>query len=77
MSDTPLKTARAALGISQIEMANRVGLGSKGYYSRIERGLDEPSLPVALALERETGVDAGSLNREVAMVRSQAPAAAA
>lgn len=77
MSDTPLKVARLALKVSQSELARRVGLGSKGYYSRVERGLDEPSLTVALALERETGVDAGTLNREVAMARALPRAEAA
>lgn len=70
MSDTPLKTARETLGLSQSEMAARVGLSSKGYYSRLERGFEEPSVPVALALERMTGVDAGTLNREVALARA-------
>lgn len=77
MSDTPLKTARESLGLSQSEMAARVGLSSKGYYSRLERGLEEPSIPVALALERVVGVDAGSLNREVALVRASDRAEAA
>lgn len=70
MQDTPLIVARKGLGLSQSEMARRVGLESKGFYSRIERDLEQPSVRVALALERETGVDAASLNPEVAMVRA-------
>lgn len=72
MSDeTPLKVARRGLGISQTEMASRVGLKSKGYYSRVEQGLDTPSIKVALAIETETegAVRAHDLNPDVALVR--------
>ena len=65
-----LKAARLALGLSQEEMARRVGLKSKGRWCNIEQG-ETPSVRVALAIERVTGVDAAQLNPEVALVRAQ------
>ena len=66
-----LVAARKALGLSQPEMAERVGLKSKGFYSRVEQGIETPSIRVALALESETNgaVKAHDLNPQVALVR--------
>lgn len=72
MSDTiTLVEARKSLGLSQTEMAERVGLKSKGFYSRVEQGLETPSIRVALAIERETdgAVKAHDLNPQVGLVR--------
>jgi transcriptional regulator with XRE-family HTH domain len=73
-----LKAARKRLGLSQEQMAFRVGLKSKGRYCGIERG-ETPSVRVALAIERELGgeITADSLNPDVALVRSTPPAAEA
>lgn len=65
-----LREARKRLDISQEELARRVGLKSKGHLSEIERDKDVPSVRVALALERETGVPAEEMNPDVALVRA-------
>lgn len=67
---TPLAIARKQKSLSQEEMARRVGLKSKGFYSRVEGGLETPSVRVAIALERETGVPADTLNPDVALARA-------
>ncbi|MCZ4109556.1 helix-turn-helix transcriptional regulator [Brevundimonas diminuta] len=65
-----LRNARKRLELSQEELARRVGLKSKGHLSDIERDKDVPSLRVALALERETGVPAETLSPDVALARA-------
>lgn len=72
---TDLREARKRRGLSQEQMAFRVGLKSKGRYCGIERG-ETPSVRVALAIERELAgeVAADTLNPDVALVRSTPPA---
>jgi transcriptional regulator with XRE-family HTH domain len=61
---------RAELGLTLEAFAERVG-SNKGRMSMIERGLERPSLPVALAIERISGgrIDAAALNDDVAAAR--------
>ena len=70
-----LRDARKRLDISQEELARRVGLKSKSHLSEIERGNDIPSVRVAVALERETGVAADVLSPDVALARAPVVAA--
>lgn len=67
---TALRDARKRLDISQEELARRVGLKSKSHLSEIERDKDVPSVRIALALERETGIPADDLSPDVAMARA-------
>lgn len=67
---TVLRDARKRLEISQEELARRVGLKSKSHLSEIERDKDVPSVRVALALERETGIPADALSPDVALARA-------
>ena len=46
-----LRTARLRAGLSQAEVASRVGL-SRAAYTNIERGYKHPSLPTALLIAR-------------------------
>ncbi|WP_332657331.1 helix-turn-helix transcriptional regulator [Brevundimonas sp.] len=65
-----LAAVRKELGLSQEELARRVGLKSKGHLSQIERGEQTPSVRTALEIERETGgrIRAADLNGDVALV---------
>ena len=51
-----LREARSKLGVSQEEMANRIGIG-QGALADYESGRREPSRPVLLMLEREFKVN--------------------
>lgn len=76
---------RESLGLSQDEAAAEVGLGSgsKGYFSRIERGLERCPLRLALRFERWSGgkIPAESLvtedDRELLKTHRELSAAAA
>lgn len=46
---TPWKAARQAWGLTQPEIADRAAIG-QSYYSRVERGVVQPSIGVALRL---------------------------
>lgn len=61
---------RHELGLSQNEFAAKIGLTSKGHMSEIERGKAQPSVRVALEIERlsEGRLPAASLNDDVALV---------
>lgn len=63
-------TLRQELGLSQVEFAARIGLTSKGHMSEIERGKAQPSVRVALEIEKlsEGRLPAASLNDDVALV---------
>lgn len=65
-----LRIARTRRKLSQQRLGEFVGVSSKGHISNIETGVDVPSVRVAVALERETGVDAARLNPEVAIARA-------
>lgn len=67
---TELATVRREMGLSQDEMARRLGLKSKGHLSQIERGEQSPSVRTALEIERVTGgrIRAADLNHDVALV---------
>lgn len=61
---------RKELGLSQEAFAALLGLKSKGQISQIERGCEEPSVRVALAIEQLSSgrIPAAQLNADVALV---------
>ena len=59
-----LKRERKNLGLSQEQLAQRVGLSTQ-YMSRIERGMHSPSFKILLELGRALGRPAASLVLEV------------
>lgn len=73
-----IRSLREELGLSQEAFAARVGVQSKGYMSRIERG--EPcSVKVAVEIERLSGgrIDAAELNEDVRLARHGLPSSEA
>lgn len=56
-----IKLIRTALGISQKEFGERIGI-SANYLSEVESGKSKPSIPVLLAIEYRFGVSAEWLN---------------
>lgn len=72
-----LATYRKQRGLSQEELAQHLGLSSKGYISNIEKGERSASLHVALKIERWSGgaVKAASIS-PVAADLARAPKAA-
>ena len=46
-----LRTYRKSQGLSQGQLAEMLGLSSKGHISDIERGTQAPSLAIALKIE--------------------------
>lgn len=66
---------RKELGLSLEAFAARIGVASKGYVSKIERGVETPSVNVALAIEKlsDGRIDAGELNSDVKASRQSIP----
>lgn len=62
-----LRVTRAALGISQHELAVRSGL-ARAYTSRIERGLANPTVTVLARLAVTLGATVGDLLTPVALI---------
>jgi transcriptional regulator with XRE-family HTH domain len=68
---------RAALGLSQSEMLNRIGLGETGYrhyVSQFETGRREPSLLVLLRYARVANVSVEALIDDELDLPAQLPA---
>ncbi len=70
-----ITTLREAMGLTQQEFADRIGLATRGQVSRMEAGDYPVTLAIALRLEelgREHGVaiDAAQLNEGVALARA-------
>jgi len=61
---------RQELGLSLGEFAAKVGLTSRGHMSEIERGLTQPSVRVAIEIEKLSAgrLPAASLNDDVALI---------
>lgn len=71
-----LESFRKSRGLTQTELAQRLGLRSKGYVSRIETGAAACPLKLALKIERLSGgeVTAASLCPEAAELFPEAGA---
>lgn len=67
-----IASLRKELGLTLDELAEQLGISSKGYLSQIERGVVDCSLSVALRIEEFSGgrIDAASLSRDVNMARA-------
>lgn len=67
-----IRALRTELDLTVAQMAERLGLSSKGGLSMIENGKAPISQPVALAIEALSGgrIDAAELNAEVAAARA-------
>jgi transcriptional regulator with XRE-family HTH domain len=59
-TETPLRTARRALGLSQKAAAELVGI-DQGAWSRIERGEQEPRAAVAWRIADALQIDIGEV----------------
>ena len=55
-----LKAVRAERGLTQQQLAERAGI-SGGYYARLERGEQDPTLSVIERLAKALGVKVGRL----------------
>ncbi len=55
MFEERVKNARIAVGLSQDDVANKVGI-TQVAYSYIERGLKTPSLPIAVRIAHTLNV---------------------
>ena len=55
-----LKAVRAERGLTQQQLATRAGI-SGGYYARLERGEQDPTLSVIEKLAKALGVKVGRL----------------
>lgn len=71
-----LESFRKSRGWTQEQLGEAVGIRSKGYVSRIERGLEQCSLRVALRIEHLSGgqVTAASLRPSDAALLARPPA---
>lgn len=71
MQKLSISQLRSELGLSLEEFGSRIGVASKGYLSKIERGLEPASPTVALAIEKLSNgrIDAADLNPIVAQSR--------
>lgn len=56
-----LKERRDELGLTQGQMAERLGGYSQGRVSRVERGEDRPGVPFVEALARDIGISSDEL----------------
>lgn len=67
-----IASLRKELGLTLDELAEQLGISSKGYLSQIERGVIDCSLAIALRIEEFSGgrIDAASLSRDVSMARA-------
>jgi DNA-binding XRE family transcriptional regulator len=67
-----IASLRKELGLTLDELAEQLGISSKGYLSQIERGVIDCSLSIALRIEEFSGgrIDAASLSRDVSMARA-------
>jgi len=67
-----IASLRKELGLTLDELAEQLGISSKGYLSQIERGVIDCSLSIALRIEEFSGgrIDAASLSRDVNMARA-------
>lgn len=67
-----IRKFRQDMGLTVAQMAERLGLSSKGGFSMVENGKAPISQPVALAIETlsDGRIDAASLNAEIAAARA-------
>lgn len=67
-----IASLRKELGLTLDELAEQLGISSKGYLSQIERGVIDCSVRVALRIEDFSGgrIDAAGLSADVRMARA-------
>lgn len=71
MTKLSIPELRSELGLSLEQFAQRVGVASKGYMSKVERGVEGCSPNVALKIEELSGgrINASDLNDTIAAAR--------
>lgn len=71
MTKLSIQALRNELGLSLEQFAQRVGVASKGYMSKVERGLEGCSPNVALKIEELSNrrINASELNETIAAAR--------
>lgn len=71
MTKLSIQALRNELGLSLEQFAQRVGVASKGYMSKVERGLEGCSPNVALKIEEISNrrINASELNETIAAAR--------
>lgn len=67
-----IASLRRELGLTLDELAEQLGISSKGYLSQIERGVIDCSVRVALRIEEFSSgrIDAACLSADVRMARA-------